>query len=141
MKQDFSDIIHLDRPKSKHPKMSIYDRSAQFSPFAALTGHYEAIIETARRTETKKILSKEKIYKLNMQLNYLIKHIKEKNPVIISYFKEDNRKTGGTYITQESVIKKIDIYDRYILLEDDTKIPFVNLYNISADCLEKNNDE
>lgn len=35
----------MDRPKSKYPKMSMSDRAAQFAPFAALTGHKEAVIE------------------------------------------------------------------------------------------------
>lgn len=52
----YDDIIHLPHHVSEtHPKMSQYDRAAQFSPFAALTGHGEAIRETAREHE-KKIL-------------------------------------------------------------------------------------
>jgi hypothetical protein len=45
----YDDIINLPHPTSaKHPRMSLYDRAAQFSPFAALTGHEDAIEETAR---------------------------------------------------------------------------------------------
>lgn len=45
----YEDIISLEHPTSKkHPRMSLYDRAAQFSPFAALTGHEEAIEETAK---------------------------------------------------------------------------------------------
>ena len=40
MNGQYDDIIHLPHPDSpKHPRMSLYDRAAQFSPFAALTGH------------------------------------------------------------------------------------------------------
>ena len=47
----YDDIIDLPHHVSKvHPQMSIWDRSAQFAPFAALTGHEEAIAETARLT-------------------------------------------------------------------------------------------
>ena len=49
--ENYNDIIHLSRPKSKHPRMSLYQRSAQFAPFAALTGYEEKVIETARLTE------------------------------------------------------------------------------------------
>lgn len=45
----YDDIIDLPYPtSSRHPRMSLYDRAAQFSPFAALTGHEAAIQETAR---------------------------------------------------------------------------------------------
>ena len=45
MNKDYSDILNLPHPVSeKHPRMSLYDRAAQFSPFAALTG-YDAAIE------------------------------------------------------------------------------------------------
>ena len=46
----YDDIINLPHPVSKnHPQMPLRDRAAQFAPFAALTGHAEAIRETARR--------------------------------------------------------------------------------------------
>lgn len=44
----YEDIINLPHHVSKtHPQMSVYNRAAQFAPFAALTGHDEAIEETA----------------------------------------------------------------------------------------------
>ncbi len=49
---DYDDIIHLPRPVSqKHRPMSMIDRAAQFSPFAALTGYEDAIHDTARITQ------------------------------------------------------------------------------------------
>ena len=140
MKQDFSDIIHLDRPKSKHPKMSIYDRSAQFSPFAALTGHDEAIRETARRTQKKRLLSKEQVNNLNLRLHFLMEHMKEIYVVTITYFEEDAKKSGGTYITKTTMIAKIDTYERYVKLDDGTKIKFIDLYEIAGDCFEEFNE-
>ena len=51
MKGPYDDIIHLPRPVScRRPRMSNLDRAAQFAPFAALTGHEEAVKETARLT-------------------------------------------------------------------------------------------
>ena len=62
----YDDIINLPNPTSKkHPRMSLYDRAAQFSPFAALTGHEAAIKETARQTDEKLMLSDEVIAELN----------------------------------------------------------------------------
>ena len=43
----YDDIINLEPPVSKkHPPMDRLSRAAQFSPFAALTGHSEAIRKT-----------------------------------------------------------------------------------------------
>lgn len=47
MNNKYDDIINLPRPESKYPRMPRANRAAQFSPFAALTGHEEAIRETA----------------------------------------------------------------------------------------------
>ena len=136
MKRDFSDIIRMERPQSSRPKMSIYDRSAQFSPFAALTGHEDAIQETARLTEKRRILDKEQIQTLNNQLNFLIAHAKDKFIITITYFQEDKLKDGGRYISQTSFISKIDTYQRYLLLDTGEKIYFKDLYRIDGDCFD-----
>ena len=48
----YDDIINMPRYVSKkHPQMSLEMRSAQFAPFAALTGFGEMIIEAARLTD------------------------------------------------------------------------------------------
>ena len=50
----YEDIINLPRPVSKiFPPMPMTNRAAQFSPFAALVGHDEAIRETAKVHEGK----------------------------------------------------------------------------------------
>ena len=73
----YDDIINLPNPTSKkHPRMSLYDRAAQFSPFAALTGHEAAIKETARQTDEKLILSDEVIAELKRQRKVLRKFIR-----------------------------------------------------------------
>lgn len=137
MKKDFSDIIHMERPQSKHPKMSIYDRSAQFSPFAALVGHEDAIQETARLTEKKRILDNEQIQTLNNQLNFLIAHAKDNFIITITYFQEDKLKDGGKYISQTSHIIKIDTFNRFLLLDTGEKIYFKDLYRIEGYCFDE----
>ena len=103
----YDDIINLPHHVSKkHPQMSLHDRAAQFSPFAALTGHKAAINETARLTDEKQILSEDVIAKLNEQLN-LIKENIGTNPIVtITYFVPDDRKSGGAYISNTGVVKK-----------------------------------
>lgn len=54
----YDDIIHLPHHQSgTRPHMSLHDRAAQFSPFAALTGYDAAVEEAARLTEQKLELS------------------------------------------------------------------------------------
>lgn len=55
----YDDILHLPHHQSKdRPHMSLHDRAAQFAPFAALTGHEEAIEETVRASQ-ERIMTRE----------------------------------------------------------------------------------
>ena len=68
----YDDIIHLPHHVSeRHPQMSMYNRAAQFAPFAALTGHNAAITEAARLTEAEQELSESDAEVLNRKLAYL----------------------------------------------------------------------
>ena len=52
MNEKYKDMLRLPHPVSAtHPRMSLQDRAAQFSPFAALTGYEDALKETARLTD------------------------------------------------------------------------------------------
>lgn len=87
MKSDYSDIIHLPHHISKtHPQMSMHDRAAQFSPFAALTGYDSAILETARLTEEKITLNEDLQELLDIQFQQLLEHLSEKPLISITFF-------------------------------------------------------
>ena len=130
----YDDIINLPHHVSKkHPQMSLHDRAAQFSPFAALTGHKAAINETARLTDEKQILSEDVIVKLNEQLN-LIKENISTNPIVtITYFVPDDRKSGGAYISNTGVVKKINEYNHTVILTDKTVIPIEQISEMQSD--------
>ena len=58
--EKYKKIINLPHHVSQtRPHMSMYDRAAQFSPFAALTGHEAALNETARLTDKQAVLSED----------------------------------------------------------------------------------
>ncbi len=60
MQDNYDDIKHLSRPKyDDFPPMSISDRAAQFSPFAALVGYDDEVAETARLTDSRKELTED----------------------------------------------------------------------------------
>jgi len=59
MNENYDDIINIDYEKIKskrHPHMSRIARAAQFAPFAALTGHDEAIEETGNQHKADEII-------------------------------------------------------------------------------------
>ena len=95
----YADIINLSRPKSKYPKMPLNARAAQFAPFAALTGYGEAIDETSRITDKKRILSEEETDEINQKISYIDNNIKKELNVIIIYYLQDKKKDGGKYLT------------------------------------------
>ena len=85
----YDDIIHLPHPVSrKHPRMSAWNRAAQFSPFAALTGHSDAIQETERLTDEWIELEEDQKTRLNEQLQILREHLPSQPQVEITFFKD-----------------------------------------------------
>ncbi len=124
----------MEHPTSKtHHRMSLYARAAQFSPFAALTGHDAAIKETARITEDKIDLSEDEISKLNARLNYISENLDIEFPVSITYFVSDERKAGGAYVTVSSNVLSIDEYEMTVILTDKKKIPIKDILLIESE--------
>lgn len=119
---NYDDIINLPHYISKnHPRMSIQNRAAQFSPFSALTGYEDAINETRRITEEKRILTNDKIEEINRTLLEIKENLNKYN-YKITYFKKDNKKEGGTYITRIDKIVKINSQEKYLLTENKERI-------------------
>ena len=117
----YDDIIDLPHPTSaKHPRMSMSNRAAQFSPFAALTGHGAAIRETARHTDQKIELTEDEKAILDEKLCLLLDSGGE---AVFTYFLPDERKDGGAYVTAVGSIKKLDLPERRIILTDGAIIP------------------
>lgn len=119
----YDDIINMPHHVSAtHPQMSLHDRAAQFSPFAALTGHEDAIKEAARLTDEWMEPDDDRKSELNGKLQELLARIGEKPPVTVTYFIPDEQKAGGTYVTVTGKLKKINEYDRMLVLEDGLTI-------------------
>ena len=132
MKRNYDDIINLPRHISdKHPHMSIHDRAAQFAPFAALTGHSEAVSETARYVDEKIDLGEDAIKEIQDALNYIQEHITESLQVTITYFVADGRKRGGRYVTETNTVKTINDLDKLIYLNNGVQIKYDNIYEIN----------
>ena len=133
MKNDYDDIINLPHHvSSTRPQMSMIDRAAQFSPFAALTGYDAAIKETGRLTDEKIELDEEALSNLNMKFQILFEKLDEQPDIAITYFKPDETKSGGAYLTTTDKIKKIDEYERIITTANGTKIPMDDVINLES---------
>lgn len=115
----YADIIDL--PYKKNPnrsQMSLYDRAAQFSPFAALSGYDDMVKEEARLTDEKSELSDYEKDLLNRKLGLISDvlnngHIPE---ITLIYFVSDKYKSGGKYISITALVKTVDITQRRIIL-------------------------
>jgi len=135
---NYQDIINLPHHQSAtRAHMSNYDRAAQFSPFAALTGYDDAVKETARLTNSKVELDEYELDKLNERLNRLQDILSEEPEVSITYFVADNKKSGGSYKTIFGIVKRIDEYERLVLMRDGMKIPIEDIFEIDGDVFKQ----
>lgn len=134
---DYSDIINLSRPVSKRPRMTLEQRSAQFAPFAALTGYEGQVKETARLTNKKTEINEELKEILNKKIQLIQKKIKEQPQIEITYFIPDSKKEGGRYETICNTIQKIDMYTNEFVMLDDTRIDIDDIIDIQGNLFQK----
>ena len=131
---EYDDIIHLPHRVSRiHPQMSMEDRAAQFSPFAALTGYEAAVKETARLTDDREELDEDEKTRLNAQLQKISARLQEQPEVMVTYFAPDERKTGGARQTYRGRLRKIDRNRKMLIMVDQTELPIENLLNIECE--------
>lgn len=131
MTKTYDDIIHLPHHVSAtHPHMAAIDRAAQFSPFAALTGYDAAIKETARLTDKRVELDESMKDALSNNLQMIADRLKEHPEIAITYFQPDAKKNGGAYVTVINTVKKIDVYERIVVMTDGIVIPVDEIISI-----------
>lgn len=133
---EYDDIINMPRFVSKrYPQMSMHDRAAQFSPFAALTGYDDAIKETARLTDKKINLDEDVLQKLDEILFVIRKKLDsgQKCRTVISYFEKDLKKDGGRYLDISGEVKRIDGYRNVIVFMSGERIPISDVMNIEIE--------
>jgi hypothetical protein len=131
MKEDYFDIINLPHHVSRnHPQMPMEARAAQFAPFAALTGYDAVIHETARLTDKQVELEEYDNDRLNRIFLELMDSLEKHPMVTVSYFKPDEHKAGGAYMTVSGKLKKIDTYEQIMKMEDGTVIPIGSIMDL-----------
>ena len=133
----YDDILHLPHPTSKrHPRMPIADRAAQFSPFAALTGHGAAIEETARVTDRRIELDEDAKEQLDQTLQLLLERMDEQPEITVTWFSPDKKKAGGQYHTATGKLKRIDSREGRLILTDGNQIPLEDLLEIRSESFQ-----
>ena len=132
MSGTYDDIIALPHPEPRtHPRMSLHDRAAQFSPFAALTGHSAAIAETGRLTASRITLDESEIARVDAALQRLRELLPQAPAVSITYFVPDERKAGGSYQTVTGTARRIDTANGVLLLTDQWAIPIPDILDVA----------
>lgn len=134
MSAKYDEIINLPHHVSKtRPQMPMPDRAAQFAPFAALTGYDSAIKETGRLTDEKIKLDEETLTVLDRKYQLLMDALDKAPEIEITYFKPDERKAGGKYVSATGTVKKVDDFDRLITMQDGLKIPMDDVLSIDGE--------
>ena len=120
----YDDIVNLPHPTSKkHPRMSMEERAAQFSPFAALTGFGAVLQETGRLTGSRRGLTDSDIRRLEEQLTWLAEHEGGHPEITVTYLRPDERKEGGEYAARTGRVKRLDPVERVLVFEAGESVP------------------
>ena len=131
MTDNYDDIKHLTRPQydDLHP-MSMSDRAAQFSPFAALVGYDDAVAETARLTDSRTVMTEDEMSELNDNLNRLLDSLDEQPEISVTYFVPDGKKSGGKYVEKVGVVRIFDSYSQELVFKDRFRINIQDIFKI-----------
>ncbi|MEG0511881.1 MAG: hypothetical protein RR653_04070 [Clostridia bacterium] len=130
----YDDMLALPHPVSKaHPQMPTENRAAQFAPFAALTGYGAAVNETARLTNKRIELDDAQKLLLNGKLQLIQENVKARPEVAITFFQPDEKKAGGAYVTVTGNVKKVDEYERQIVMVNEKAIPIDEVLAIGGE--------
>ena len=133
MNGPYDDIIEMPHPTSeKYPRMPATDRTAQFAPFAALTGYGAAVKEAARRTEERREADEERKTQMDLRLQILLDLLPEQPEIAVTYFKPDARKSGGAYVTVHGQLKKYDDRRKTVILESGERIPAEDIWELEG---------
>lgn len=128
--KDYDDIRQLPHPDPRnHPRMSMRDRAAQFSPFAALTGYDAAVEESERLTQEWKAPDEAAAEELDRKLGILQNALANglQPEIKVTYFREDDRKEGGSYQTKQGEVRRIDACHRQVIFQDGECVPLIRI--------------
>ena len=133
MNKSYDDMMTLSYPRpTNRRRMTMAERAAQFSPFAALTGYDAAIAETGRLTDTQVELASDGQIMLNEKLCLLKDCLEENLEILVTYFVPDERKSGGAYQQTTGVARKLDSVRKILVMNNGQEIPFERIWDIQG---------
>ena len=117
---DIIDLPHWESPS--RPRMSLYNRAGQFSPFAALSGYDDIIREEARETGAWIEPGESQREQIDRCLNEIAQSMArgQRAGAEITHFIPDAKKDGGAYATVEGNVRKLDPVRRKLLITEKT---------------------
>ncbi len=115
----YADMLHLPHPEPEGRKpLSPWQRGAQFSPFAALTGFDGVVAEEGRQTREQIFLGEDGAQALDAQLRLLAAAEQTHPKILAVWFCPDGKKEGGSYISTTGHLKKLDAVERKLVLQE-----------------------
>ena len=130
----YEDIVNLPPHISKkYPQPTLEERAARFAPFAAISGYEEMVLEEARVTEDWIELDEGTKTMLNEKLQIIMDYLHEKPIIQFTYFEPDKKKSGGAYVSLTGTVKRIDEYEKCVILTGGTKILIERIFEIESD--------
>lgn len=132
----YSDIINLPHHQSvRRPHMSVYNRAAQFAPFAALVGYDQMVQDAADilLLDKRVILSEDQKAILDENLKILKEQITDQPKVHVLYFDKTANELGGGYISYTGGLRRIEEYPDRLIMMDRKEIYIGDILEITAD--------
>ena len=123
-------------PENKIPTKPDFEQMDLFTDYAALEKEHQQEKKEREKPDTKRLLKKllgspmKKLRSINEMLFDISQHLSEKKTVSITYFVSDKQKSGGAYLTDVGIIKKIDEFDKTVLMDSGMMIPMEEIRNI-----------
>lgn len=136
MSGKYDDILYLPHHVSPtRRRMTMAERAAQFSPFAALAGYEDAVRETGRVVEQRIDLSEEEKAILDRKQQIILATLErgERPKVTVTYFQPDAKKDGGAYIDFTGEIKRIKTAENRFVFMNDMEISFSDIFDLRCE--------
>ena len=132
----YSDIINLPHHQSvRRPHMSVYNRAAQFAPFAALVGYDQMVQDTADTLllDQRVILSEDQKGILDEKLKTIQEHLAEMPEIHITYFDENSNELGGGYVSYFGTVRRMEHYPAKLIMMDRKEILVSAILDMDGD--------